>query len=104
MLLEKKNIYVIILLIFSIITSCSKYNKLLKSTDYEEKYKIEMVTVDTMESLESLNEDHISNQEKYNNKIKSMKYQHNVKYYHAKRESKTNSKRITLLETRNAKL
>ena len=43
--------------------------------DYEEKYEIEMVTVETMESLvQSLNKDHILNQEKHNNEIKSMKH------------------------------
>ena len=58
-----------------------------------------------MESLvQLLNEDHILNQEKHNNEIKSMKQQYNVKYNHTKYERETNSKRITLLETRNAKL
>ena len=33
-----------------------------------------------------------------------MKHQYNVKYYYTKCESKTNSKRIMLLETRNTTL
>ena len=73
--------------------------------DYEEKYEIEIVTVEIMEVLvESLNEDYVLNQEKYKNEIKSMKHQYNVKYYHTKCEREINSKRIMLLETKNAKL
>ena len=64
-----------------------------------------MVIVETMELLvKSLNKDHILNQEKHTNEIKSIKYQYNVKYYHTKCESEINSKRITLLERRNATL
>ena len=64
-----------------------------------------MATIDIMQLLvELLNEEHISNQEKYKSEIKRIKYEYNKKNNHAKREREVNIRRIKSLETRNIEL
>ena len=67
--------------------------------DYKEKYKIEMVTVDTIQLLvESLNEEHVSNQEKYKSEIKRIKYEYYMKQKHLHRLMEIKDHKIELLE------
>ena len=67
--------------------------------DYKERYEIEIATIDTMQLLvELLNEENVSNQEKYKSEIKRIKYEYYMKQKHLHRLMEIKDHKIELLE------